>query len=386
MKKLNSKLMISVFLTSLFLISCQYSRTTQKGSGLTNDDTNNKLNSDTLLTIDLVKSYSLNSCTQCHAGKKEPFLGTDQDLRSNISDIQSEINGNHMPPKKPLNDCQKAIVNKWADLGTPDTSDVKISDLEACKDITDITNPPSTNPPVVSGTPIVSGTVPIQPLPPVSSTPIVSGTPPVSAPVVILEDSVLNLDLIQGQVLNSCVKCHSPAKKEPTLVTIEEIKENLMDIQEEVNGNHMPPKKPLTDCQKALLNKWIELGTPESTDIKAGQLAACHDTGTVQPPADQINVTPISLMPLNFKNVYSLIIDKKCSACHSAQGEVNYMSFESVNDIKENESYWSKPGQLSLSVGVMKAKTMPPDDSGYDKVTDEEADFVARWIDAGMPE
>ena len=367
-------------------MSCQYSRTTQKGGATSDDNTNNKLNSNTLLTIELVKSYSLNSCTQCHSGKKEPFLGTDQDLRSNISDIQSEINDNHMPPKKPLNDCQKAVVNKWADLGTPDTSDVKISDLEACKDVTDITNPPSTNP-VVSGTPIVSGTVPTQPLPPVSSTPIVSGTPPVSAPVVIPEDAVLNLDLIQGQVLNSCVKCHAPFKKEPTLVTIEEIRQNITDIQDDVNGNHMPPKKPLTDCQKALLNKWIELGTPDSSDIKAGQIPACHNsTGNAQPPVNQINVTPISLMPLNFQNVYQQVLSKKCSACHGPKGDAEYMSFESIQDIMVGDNFWTKPGKNSYVVLIMKAKTMPPDDSDYDKVTDEEADFVARWIDAGMPE
>jgi len=385
MHKLRSKFFITALLTSLFLMSCQYSRTTQKGGGTDDDNTNNKLNSDAFLTIDLVKSYALNSCTQCHSGKKEPFLGTDQDLRSNMSDIQSEINDNHMPPKKPLNDCQKAIVNKWADLGTPDTSNVKISDLDACKDVTDITNPPVTNP-VASGTPIVSGTVPVLPLPPVSSTPIVSGTPPVSAPVVISENAILNVDLIQGQVLSSCVKCHAPFKKEPTLVTIEEIRQNITDIQDDVNGNHMPPKKPLTDCQKALLNKWIELGTPDSSDIKAGQIPACHNTGTVQPPADQINVTPISLMPLNFQNVYQQVLSKKCSACHGPKGEAEYMSFESIQDIMVGDTYWMKPGKNSYVVLIMKAQTMPPDGSGYDKVTDEEADFVARWIDAGMPE
>lgn len=73
--------------------------------------------------------------------------------------------------------------------------------------------------------------------------------------------------IIKTQVLDGqCLRCHSAAggnRGDVNLETYANVKSWLFEIEDTVNNNIMPPRRPLPDDLKDLLKKWIELGAPE---------------------------------------------------------------------------------------------------------------------------
>ena len=109
------------------------------------------------------------------------------------------------------------------------------------------------------------------------------------------EDQVISFGHLQKTVLITCKNCHAETqneKRKPLLLTIEHFKGRLADVAESISTDSMPPEekgyKPLTACEKAQLDKWVELGTPEVTTTKVYDLLECRPGGTpppvVEPP------------------------------------------------------------------------------------------------------
>lgn len=89
------------------------------------------------VTTDTVRARSLAVCLNCHNGvTQSPDLRTAQAVKNNSSLIQFWVNNNQMPPANSgfplLTACQKDILNRWVQLGLPDTSTVKVSSLPNC--------------------------------------------------------------------------------------------------------------------------------------------------------------------------------------------------------------------------------------------------------------
>lgn len=84
----------------------------------------------------LVKNYALSTCFDCHSGRKQPTLNSLDAIRSNIDSISTEVTLDSMPPQRdgylPLSDCQKAVLERWIELGMPDQSTVTMDELPAC--------------------------------------------------------------------------------------------------------------------------------------------------------------------------------------------------------------------------------------------------------------
>lgn len=101
-------------------------------------------------------------------------------------------------------------------------------------------------------------------------------------------------------------------------------------------------------------------------------------------------LTPISLMPLNYQTLKSRILFPKCLKCHSSYGEESDLSFETYADLMVIDRHWKAPAANSKAIEEITnfEDGMPPpySESGIKPLTDEEIDFVARWIDAGNPE
>jgi len=228
-KKINMALAIVFLSTSL---SCQYNKT----NTLPNDASNNKLDTNAFIDNALIRTSVLTSCSQCHSGKTQPTLISDNDFRSHISLIQSAVNSNAMPPNKPLSDCQKDILNKWADLGTPDTSNIQVSSLPSC----------------------MSG-LPIQPI-----------EPP-------LTEQFITTQTVLKTSLRTCVSCHK--KQKPILISDDDYKNHIEDILSEIQDKAMPPEDSslpaLTECEVAILNKWVDLNMPDQSQTKIGSLTSC---------------------------------------------------------------------------------------------------------------
>jgi hypothetical protein len=92
-------------------------------------------------------------------------------------------------------------------------------------------------------------------------------------------DATISTDTVRTRSLAVCLNCHNGVTEPPDLRTAQAVKNNATDIQFHVNNNLMPPPNsgfPLLDaCQRELLNKWIELGTPDVSTVKVTTLTNC---------------------------------------------------------------------------------------------------------------
>src|SRR5882672_8112344 len=80
--------------------------------------------------------------------------------------------------------------------------------------------------------------------------------------------------VIAPLLIDRCIDCHSGAKPKGKLdltrkssaarVLAKDVKESV--LWQRVEAGEMPPKKPLSDKEKALLKAWIEKGAAWGTD------------------------------------------------------------------------------------------------------------------------
>ena len=320
------------------LSSCKYGKITLiQNSPTVSDSFSDQLT----IGTDTVKSISLNSCTQCHSGKKLPNMITDNDIRNHIISIQNEIMANTMPPLIPLSDCQKSILTKWIEIGMPDSSNIKVNSIQSC----------ANGKPQEPETPILS-------------------------------EQNIGYKTVMTTALRTCSSCHT--KQDPILKNSDQYKENIENILSEIEDNFMPPEDSglpaLTQCERDILNTWVNLDMPDESNVKIKTLPSCSDI----PNSPQ--VMPIFLMPLTYDTVYSRILKKKCSSCHSETGSEGWLKFYPYSEIEKNAKFWKTPGESSKMVRLMGQQQMPPLDSGIEQTTPDEINFIIDWINAGMPQ
>lgn len=223
----------------------------------------------------VVEKSVLNSCVQCHgAGGEDPELASVTEFRANIDDAISQIDKNKMPQKlAPLNDCQKAILHKWKDLGLPTTSAVDISTLPACA-----AGAPATKP----APPAPVQTAPVQ-APPVAPPTSVPSAP--ALPQAILEMPVTYQTFLTQILQPKCVTCHDANSGEPDASQVlffpfsqittktklfagPSSTSRFLKLVTRTDGKQMPPSDSsmphLTNEELAFVAKWIDAGTPEN--------------------------------------------------------------------------------------------------------------------------
>lgn len=195
----------------------------------------------------------------------------------------------------------------------------------------------------------------------------------------------ISFESIKTYSLSSCLKCHSGTQS-PNLSTYTDLKLHSALVTDEIATSSMPPDGSgyplLTACQKDLYDKWVDIGSPETTNHTVSEVASCRDViGT--PP----DLTPIFLMPLNYQTLNSKILQPKCLLCHSSSGEEKDLSFYPYSELIKLKE-WDAPAAQSSVLDEMMNKEdgMPPPESNLGSLTDDEVEFVKRWIDAGKPE
>ncbi len=231
----------------LFLTNCNYKN--QKVD-LNAAGGNTTLAADTLITDELVMSYSLRSCQNCHAGQKQPTLDSAAAMKANIVKVLVEVQGGDMPPADagyaPLSECQKSLVKAWAD-GSPKT----VGEIAACKN---------------------SG----------------AGTTP-EPPIIPIELMPLNYETLKTKILlPKCVLCHNPNGEdwEAALIPFTSYAELttgeyarywnapaasskvIEEVTEHDGEVGMPPSdsgvKPLTTQEVDFITRWIDAGKPQN--------------------------------------------------------------------------------------------------------------------------
>lgn len=224
-----------------------------------NDDPNT-LPENQLLSFDYLKKTSLASCVRCHARssnpEEKPLLRNRAEILKHFDRVTATIIDGTMPPPdgrdKPLNSCERALLDAWVDAGKPSRTNIRVQSLDECKPVS---TPPEPIPdPIVDPNPTDPG---------------------------IPEDAI-TFDHLLKSAFVSCAGCHTTTKKpirKPILLTIEDYRQNIGKVQATVMADEMPQTDSgdqlLTPCEKAMMNKWIELGTPEKTEFSKSNLPEC---------------------------------------------------------------------------------------------------------------
>ena len=89
---------------------------------------------DAVISYSLVKTEAAAVCLKCHISSGQaPDLSTKQALIDNMGMVLSEIAADDMPlSAPPLTKCQKAVLQKWYDLGSPDESTTTLKTIPEC--------------------------------------------------------------------------------------------------------------------------------------------------------------------------------------------------------------------------------------------------------------
>lgn len=202
-------------------------------------------------------------------------------------------------------------------------------------------------------------------------------------------NQVINFEVLKATSLKTCQQCHSSgslALNTPELVLA--LKTNVL---KEVQTGEMPPPasnlKPLTPCEKQILETWFEIQNKNDSSIKIKDLTLCSDIKPPEkqdPPAEPIQ--DLNTLPATYENVQKYIFASKCLSCHAteaAEGDVILDSVQAIHDsgllgATAEESKLFKA--VSLRRGRIK---MPPKDSGLSTLTEVELSFLKKWIDSG---
>lgn len=168
--------------------------------------------------------------------------------------------------------------------------------------------------------------------------------------------------LVQEQVLNSCASCHS-GRTAPLLNSISGIRSQISAIWADVSGGFMPPQDQgypaLTSCKQEILKKWIDMGTPDQTQIRVGDLVSCASSATNPTPTP----TPSKILITSALIQNPVLVS--CARCHS--------SMSTISGIKKRiSSIWSE----------VNSGSMPP----AGPLSKCNKAILKKWIDLGMPD
>ncbi|WP_413574861.1 hypothetical protein ACLVWU_11535 [Bdellovibrio sp. HCB290] len=136
--------------------------------------------------------------------------------------------------------------------------------------------------------------------------------------------------------------------------------------------------------------------TPPGPPAPPGPPPAPPTTPVPNPPADQTPQPDLGQLELSFKNLRMAFFDAKCLNCHSSTvAKPKDPMLDSVANIVAAKDYADKHvtiprnGAESLlyriTVPGLAEEIMPPARTKV-QLTPAEADYLKRWIDAGLPE
>jgi hypothetical protein len=229
---------LTVSLSLLLFISCSAQHVNKKIFSNQESSTGEEIQPTDALDWTTLNTKVLITCTTCHASSVKPNLITRDDYRIYLQLVLSEVQSDSMPPINlgydPLTPCQKSLLNEWVNQGGPELTNLFVRDFPECQ----------------------TNTSPIKPNEP----------PPIKNP----QPTYIDWNLINTKVVNSCTGCHSSKYN-----TFTNAKKRINSISSSINNDSMPPKSPLTKCQKRILKAWIDAGTPMSTTIPVSNFPDC---------------------------------------------------------------------------------------------------------------
>lgn len=257
-------------------------------------------------------------------------------------------------------------------------------------------------------------------------------------------ESLIDYYIVSKTSLKTCMDCHS--SKAPILDTEEKVYNLRDDIMATVEAGDMPPRRKgyeqLTACELKILQAYFDNKTNNRAAQRVKEIPECNSatqpaptvtpsptaTATPTPPGPPgppappkppgppgpppppappggTNPTPtpspspqpdLGQLELSYKNLRMAFFDAKCLSCHSELSKrPKDPLLDSVARIMDAKDMYDKPivtprnGHDSflykITVPGLTDSIMPPARVNM-QLTAAEADYLKRWIDAGMPE
>lgn len=195
----------------------------------------------------------------------------------------------------------------------------------------------------------------------------------------------LNFETVKKISLASCLECHSSGSH--AMETPEKLLAQQKEVLASVHDRTMPPKssgyKNLNECQTKVLETWIEDRVQNrATRAKVKDIAAC--VGAKPPEAKP--KTDFATLELNFENLQREILAPKCLSCHATDSPGYQYALDDLQRMKDNELIVATADESLLYQVTVQGRVkyfMPPKKSGLQSLTDEERDYLKRWIEAG---
>lgn len=195
----------------------------------------------------------------------------------------------------------------------------------------------------------------------------------------------IDFDLVKSVPLRTCLECHTTGSR--SMDSAEKVLKLKGDILESIHKNSMPPKSsgyaPLSDCEKKILETWIEdQEQGRASGVLVKDIPACADAKApvAKPKTDFKN------LELSFENLQKEILAPKCLSCHATDSPGYQYALDDLQRMKDNELIMATADESLLYQVTVPGRVkyfMPPKNKGIPPLTEEEQDYLKRWIEAG---
>lgn len=199
-------------------------------------------------------------------------------------------------------------------------------------------------------------------------------------------DKTVDFEVLKVTALNSCLNCHTTGSN--SMNTPEKFLALKTEILDSIQKATMPPKssgyKPLSECEKQILETWLDDQTQSRVPSrKVGELSKCSDVAPAKPKPP----TDFAALELSFENLTKEILAPKCLSCHTEENARKTVleSYPLLSAQKLLAETADESMLYKVTIGTAK-RFMPPKNKGIDPLTDAEKDYLKRWIEAGAPE
>lgn len=186
------------------------------------------------------------------------------------------------------------------------------------------------------------------------------------------------------------MKCHSKGKY--NISTDSQLLNLASSVLKSIQDKKMPPSSssvpPLNACEIKILQTWINNEQAQNaTTEKTSDLSECKELiGIAKPNLPLIPKKDLSDIEANFTNITNEILKPKCYSCHSVETNNGFTVLEYMDGIKYLGLLGPTAEESKLYTVLIHSDpntVMPPPDSGIEHLTEDELQFIRRWINTG---
>lgn len=178
-------------------------------------------------------------------------------------------------------------------------------------------------------------------------------------PIESLSFSSVFEEVISGK----CLKCHQGYSDYNT------VKSKAQQMVRMIRNDQMPKNgTPLNERERNIFFSWVSAGSP---------------LGNRDDSPDVVELAP------NWESLSKNIFFQKCTICHNPDGDVPWVNFTTRNAVFEQRdllvNFDTPEDSYLIEVVSDPDEPMPPIDSPFERLTQQEIETLKEWIRLGLP-